>query len=185
MTDKDEPMTRGEFTQAMDKAMGDLNAQLQAVVRAAVREHAPPANPPSRSPGDPALRREAEELRRELRERDRRELDEMRRELQSIREDRPDPLEQIGQARELVAALGPEPDSQLMQGLGVLSNVAEAYLEKREETKQDRPPATSNDAPAGPKEYGRSEDSYNLEIDSGAGSEAAPGIDIQVLEGSG
>ena len=184
MTDKDEPISRGEFTQAMDKAMGDLNAQLQAVVRAAVREHAPPANPPARG-ADSDLRREAEDLRRELRERDRRELDEMRRELQSIREDRPDPLEQIGQARELVAALGPEPDSQLMQGLGVLSNVAEAYLEKREETKQDRPPATSNDAAAGPEEYGRSEDSYNLEIDSGAESEAASGIDIRVVEGSG
>jgi hypothetical protein len=180
MTDEDEPITRGEWT----RAMRDLNAQVQEVVREAVRAQAAAANPPGRG-ADSDLRREAEELRRELRERDRRELDEMRAELRSLREDQPDPLEQIGQARELVAALGPEPDSQLMQGLGVLSNVAEAYLEKREEAKESREASPADDASASPAEYGGPAEPRDLEIDSGTGPGAAPGFDFQVIEESG
>ena len=180
MNDEDEPITRGEWS----RAMRDLNAQVQEVVREAVRAQSAANNPPARAV-DSDLRREAEELRRELRERDRRELDEMRAELRSLREDQPDPLEQIGQARDLVAALGPEPDSQLMQGLGLFSNVAEAYLAKREEAKQSSSAPTPHDAEPGAAEYGGPEEPHHPTVDSGPGSGPAPAFDLQVLEESG
>ena len=164
--------------------MRDLNAQMREVVGEAVRAQSTANNPPARS-ADSDLRREAEELRRELRERDRRELDEMRAELRSMREDQPDPLEQIGQARDLVAALGPEPDSQLMQGLGLFSNVAEAYLEKREEAKQSSSAPTPHDAEPGEAEYGGPKEPHHPAVDSGAGPGPAPAFDLQVIEETG
>jgi len=180
MTDEDEPITRGEWV----RALGDLNAQLREVVREAVRAQAAAANPPARA-ADPGTRREVEELRRELRDRDRKELEEMRREMRSMREEQADPLEQIGQARELVAALGPEPESQLIQGLGVLSNVAEAYLEKREEAKQSRADALADNEEAGAAEHGGPEEPHYPQIDLGPGPEAAPDVGIRILKESG
>ena len=180
MTGKDDPITRGEF----DQMVRNMNEQLEGVVQRAVKAFAPAGNPPARR-GDQEAWALVEELRRELRDRDRQELDEMRRDMRHLREERQDPLEQIGQARELVAALGPEPPSEMLSGLSYLSNVAEAYLEKRAEAEPSGAEATSDDAPAGPAEYGGPEEPHYSPEHPGAGSETSPGLGIQIVEGSG
>ena len=126
MSDDDRPITKAE----LDHYMSQINAQLNAVVEKAVSKITPAQNP-TRQSKDPEAWSLVQSLQAEIRERDRAELEQMRNEIRALR-DQPssDPLEEIENARALVAALGPEGDSQLMQGLGYLSNVAEAYIEK-------------------------------------------------------
>lgn len=180
MDDADDPITRQDFS----RMVADLNNQITNVVRHVVQEQTPAQNPAS-GRGDSEAWRLVEELRAEIRSRDRQEIEEMRREMRLLREDQGDPLEQIGQARELVAALGPEPESQLMQGLGILSNVAEAYIEKREEAKQSGSQATPHDEEASPTEYQRPEESHHFALDPSAGPAPPPDVGIHFLEESG
>jgi hypothetical protein len=159
MKDDDAPITRAEFRHLV----AEVNSQMHKVVREAVKEHAPAMNP-KRSGGDPAAWAMVSQLQAEIRERDRSQLQAMQKELNEIRnQPSADPLEEIEHARALVAALGPEKDSQLMQGLGILSNLAEAYVEKSNQDKTAHSPATSDHAQPISEELGQPAESHDFE----------------------
>ncbi len=144
MSDGDRPITKAEF----DHYMAQINAQLGDVVAKAVKQHAPASNP-ARGSGDAAAWSMVQALQAEIRERDRAQLEQMRDEIRELRnQPQADPLDEIENARALVAALGPEGDSQLMQGLGYLSNVAEAYIERSEKAAAAHPHTPPNNAQA-------------------------------------
>ena len=178
MSDDDRPITKAEF----DHYMGQLNAQLGSVVEKAVKTHTAAANP-SRVSGDASAWAMVQALQAEIRERDRAQLEQMREEIRALR-DQPttDPLEEIENARALVAALGPEGDSQLMQGLGYLSNVAEAYIEKSQATAPAHQEAPQGNAPPVSQEPGEASEPHDIAEHPGHGPQAASNGSFLVIE---
>lgn len=177
-------MSDGITRAELEEAVRNLGLQIDRAVRDAVREQRPAPNPPARR-ADSEAWRQVDDLRAELRARDRAELDEMRREIGLLRERRQDPLEQIEQARGLIAALGPEPPSEVMTGLSYLSNVAEAYIERKEEADESRQETARYDAPTGEEQHAESEGSHHFEVDPSHGPATASDLGLVVLEESG
>ena len=178
MSDDDRPITKAE----LDHYMSQINAQLNAVVEKAVSKMAPAHNP-TRQSKDTEAWSLVQSLQAEIRERDRAELEQMRNEIRALR-DQPsaDPLEEIENARALVAALGPEGDSQLMQGLGYLSNVAEAYIEKSQATAPPHQEATQGHEASVSQEPEHAPESHHPAEHPGHGPQAASNCSFLVIE---